>query len=236
MEDQSTTSGSSPTRARGRGKSRGGLGKYLRARGRGRGRGRPAEWGQRLVLDGEQAELNEEEQRELEQKFARRQLSTNADRYAEPEPELDSEGEELKEPDIDLSSFLERQRLSAQPSALLSPDEDEDVDHSLAHVVPATQTTVPSKKGKVQQVEWDASLEEMRREKAAAEAKWDLKTRFRAQAATQRGKPTSRGGSASRSSKQQDKVYSEAPLLPTEQKPEKPEREDMQDFLDDLLG
>lgn len=82
-------------------------------------------------------------------------------------------GEEVKEPDVDLSAFLERQRLSAQPSsALLHPDEDEDVDHSLAHVTPTTQTTAPSKKGKVQQVEWDASLEEMRREKAAAEAKW----------------------------------------------------------------
>ncbi|KAF9814626.1 hypothetical protein IEO21_04989 [Rhodonia placenta] len=237
MEEQSTPSGSAPTRARGRGKSRGGLGKYLRARGRGRGRGRPAEWGQRLVLDGEQTELDEEEQRQLEQKFARRQLGTNADRYAEPEPELDSEGEEVKEPDVDLSAFLERQRLSAQPSsALLHPDEDEDVDHSLAHVTPTTQTTAPSKKGKVQQVEWDASLEEMRREKAAAEAKWDLKTRFRAQAATQRGKPTGRGGSTSRSSKQQDKAYIEAPPLPTEKKPEKPEKEDMQDFLDDLLG
>lgn len=42
--------------------------------------------------DEEEAELEEEEARELEQKFARRQLGTNADRYAEPEPELDSDG------------------------------------------------------------------------------------------------------------------------------------------------
>lgn len=82
-----------PSRGRGRGKSRGGLGKYLRARGRGRGRGRPAEFHQRLVLEGEEAqELDEEEQKELERKFARRQLGTNADRYVEPDPELDSDG------------------------------------------------------------------------------------------------------------------------------------------------
>ena len=78
---------------RGRGKSRGGLGKYLRARGRGRGRGRPAEWGKRLVPeDEEEVELDEEEQKEFNRKFARRQLGSNADRYVEPEPELDSEG------------------------------------------------------------------------------------------------------------------------------------------------
>lgn len=83
----------SPSRGRGRGKSRGGLGKYLRARGRGRGRGRPAEFGKRLVLEDEQeAELDEEEAKELEKKYSRRQLGTNADRYAESEPELDSDG------------------------------------------------------------------------------------------------------------------------------------------------
>lgn len=93
MTDNTDTSSGASTRARGRGKSRGGLGKYLRARGRGRGRGRPAEWGNRLVLEGEQQEeFDEEEQKELESKYERRQLGSNADRYAEPEPELDSEG------------------------------------------------------------------------------------------------------------------------------------------------
>jgi len=61
----------------------------------------------------------------------------------------------------------------------------------------------------------------------------DLKTRFRAQAATQRGKSTSRGGSTIR---KQEKTYVEAPPLPVDQKPDKPEKEGMQDFLDDLLG
>lgn len=91
----------SAPRGRGRGKSRGGLGKYLRARGRGRGRGRPAEFGRRLVLEDEQnVELDEEEQRQLErdlqEKYGRRQLGSNADRYAEPEAELGSDGEQLE--------------------------------------------------------------------------------------------------------------------------------------------
>lgn len=98
MSEPSEASPSTSTfRGRGRGshKSRGGLGKYLRARGRGRGRGlgRPAVFSERLLLEGEQAaELDEEEAEELQQKFSRRQLGTNADRYVEPEPELDSEG------------------------------------------------------------------------------------------------------------------------------------------------
>ena len=92
-ESVDATSSPARGRGRGRGKSRGGLGKYLRARGRGRGRGRPAEWGQRLVLEGEkEVEMDDEERQEFEQKYARRQLGSNADRYVEPEPELDSGG------------------------------------------------------------------------------------------------------------------------------------------------
>jgi hypothetical protein len=88
-----TTSTDSKPRGRGRGRSRGGLGKYLRARGRGRGGGRPAEFRERLLFEGERAdELDEEEERALQQKFARRQLSSNADRYVEPEPEIGSDG------------------------------------------------------------------------------------------------------------------------------------------------
>lgn len=94
----STTAGTA-NRGRGRG-NRGGLGKYLRARGRG-GRGRPAEFSKRLVLEGEaEEELDEEEAAERAQKYSRRQLGTNADRYVEPEPELGSDGTYL----LDLSS------------------------------------------------------------------------------------------------------------------------------------
>lgn len=93
MDGQPSSEASAPTRGRGRGKSRGGLGKYLRARGRGRGRGRPAQFTTRLVLEDEQeVELDEEELKEMQQKYSRRQLGTNADRYAEPEPELGSDG------------------------------------------------------------------------------------------------------------------------------------------------
>lgn len=93
MEPAGESSTTPANRGRGRGKSRGGLGKYLRARGRGRGRGRGAVWNERLLLEGEQeAEVDEEEAKEFERKYSRRQLGSNADRYAEPEPELDSEG------------------------------------------------------------------------------------------------------------------------------------------------
>lgn len=75
-----------------RGKSRGGLGKYLRARGR-RGYGRPAEFTQRLVLEDEmQDEEDEELKAEQTQKYSKRRLASNADRYVEQEPELDSDG------------------------------------------------------------------------------------------------------------------------------------------------
>ena len=97
METAQSADSPQPSRGRGRGKSRGGLGKYLRARGRGRG-GRPAEFGKRLVLEDEEVvelDPNSEEAveaREFQQKFSRRQLGSNADRYAEPEPVLNSDG------------------------------------------------------------------------------------------------------------------------------------------------
>lgn len=96
-QNSPSPSTSEPTRARGRGrgKSRGGLGKYLRARGRGRG-GRPAEFHKRLVLEDEEVidiDPESEEAKELQKKYARRQLGSNADRYVEPEPELGSDGE-----------------------------------------------------------------------------------------------------------------------------------------------
>ena len=93
----STTNGEGTRpRGRGRGRSRGGYGKYLRARDRGRGTGRPAEFTKRLVLEDEEVvdlEPDSEEAKELERKYARRHLGTNADRYVEPEPVLNSDGE-----------------------------------------------------------------------------------------------------------------------------------------------
>lgn len=246
MESSSNTATDGPTspsrgrgRGRGRGKSRGGLGKYLRARGRGRGGGRPAEFRERLVLDGERTEeLDEEEAQELQQRYSRRQLGTNADRYVEDEPELDSDGklsllknlvarpqrdmtiagEPIPEPEVDLSKFLERQRLDDAAGPTLKPPEnqvdEDDVDHTLAHISGKGVSEPPSHKGKVQQIEWDPELEAMSQEKAAAEASRgkskkeiayrllvltcndpaDLKSRFRAKAASsQRGRPSTRG-------------------------------------------
>lgn len=78
---------------------------------------------------------------------------------------------------MDLSSFLERQRLSETslgPSFAPPPLEEEEVDETLAHISSRPSVIAPSKKGKVQTIEWDEALDEMTREKAAAEATWGM--------------------------------------------------------------
>ena len=51
-------------------------------------------WNERLLLEDEQEiEIDDDEVAEMQQKYSRRQLGTNADRYVEPEPELDDDGE-----------------------------------------------------------------------------------------------------------------------------------------------
>ena len=82
---------SSPTsthaRGRGRGhfRSRGELGKRIRARGPGYRGGHSAH--------GEESDrLDEAETAELEARYARRTIGTNADRYEEPEPEIGPDG------------------------------------------------------------------------------------------------------------------------------------------------
>ncbi|KAJ7107801.1 hypothetical protein C8R44DRAFT_637223 [Mycena epipterygia] len=240
MSESSSSAPPSPARGRGRGKSRGGLGKYLRARGRGRGLGRPAEFGKRLVLEGEEGVEDEEEAAEraaeLAQKFSRRNLGTNADRYAEPEPVLDSDGPEV-EPEVDLSAFLERQRIedALGPSVVSrNPAEDDDVDHSLAHISSGGIKPVVSRKGKVEEIEWDEELDELERDKASAEAIWDLKTRFRAKSEKLRKSAVTAGRE-----RKPGPTYAEAPPLPLadgSQPPPKDPKDDMQDFLDDLLS
>ena len=78
-------------------------------------------------------------------------------------------------PEVDLAAFLEKQRLSdLAPPLSGAPDareDDEDeIDHSLAHITSQRQPALQSKKGRVQTIEWDDSFEQMSREKAAAEA------------------------------------------------------------------
>nr|GAT56444.1 predicted protein [Mycena chlorophos] len=226
------------SRSRGSHKARGGLGKYLRARGRGRGSGRPAEFSKRLVLEDEQVvDADSEEAAEIAaemgRKFSRRQLGTNADRYIEPEPELDEDGEPIVEPEVDLSSFLERQRIS-EPAADIEPaeDDDADIDHSLAHISSGNKSAATTgRKGKVKEIEWDEELESLERDKVSAEAIWDLKSRFRAKSDKLRKTATV--------PKAAETAPIEAPPLPLPDgslPPPKGEKEEMQDFLDDLLG
>lgn len=71
-----------------------------------------------------------------------------------------------------MTSFLERQRAQDDHPSLISPspEDDDGVDHSLAHLTLGFSKSDQSKKGRVQQVDWDDSFAEMSREKAAAEA------------------------------------------------------------------
>ncbi|KAF8628560.1 hypothetical protein AX17_005956 [Amanita inopinata Kibby_2008] len=232
-----------PSRGRGRGKSRGGLGKYLRARGR-RGYGRPAEFSKRLVLEGEAPPEDEEETEaiaaENAHKYSRRQLTSNADRYEEREPELGSDGEPIVEPEVDLSAFLEKQKLaddSPGPSLLLpkhdgDDDDDDDIDYSLP-LFTSPSATSSSKKGKVEQIEWTEDLDALHREKLTADATRELKHRFRAKSEKWRHRPD-----LSTPRLQKTDALVEAPPLPLPDGavPEsKDPKAEMEEFLDDLL-
>lgn len=83
---------SSINRRKGSHKPRGGFGKYLRARGR--GPRRPAEFGERLLLEGEAPDEEEVARIAEEQaiKYGKRQLVSNADRYEEPLPASEGAG------------------------------------------------------------------------------------------------------------------------------------------------
>ncbi|KAF5325689.1 hypothetical protein D9611_000684 [Ephemerocybe angulata] len=237
LSPASTDSGG---RGRGRGKSRGGLGKYLRARGRGhRGGGRPAVFRERLLLEGE-GPLNDEEAElaaEKAAKYSRRQMGTNADRYVEPEPELDSDGEPIVEPEVDLSSFLEKQKISDTTVVVgseVKKFEEDEVDQSLSHITSNPTKNTADRKGKVQEIQWDRELEEMSRAKAAAEAQRDLKARFKAKSEKLKGKPVFKS-----TRERQAEKYELAPELPSaDGAAPKPSdtKVAMEDYLDDLLG
>ncbi|RXW13072.1 hypothetical protein EST38_g12782 [Candolleomyces aberdarensis] len=238
MADTEASSSTDRGRGRGRGRSRGGLGKYLRARGRGhRGGGRPAEFNKRLVLEGEgppDEEADEEAAAELTVKYSRRQLGTNADRYKEPEPGLDSDGEPIVEPEVDLSTFLEKQRISDADTVLgAKQDIDEnEVDMTLAHISSNPTRVATDRKGKVQEIQWDRELDEMSREKAVAEAQRDLKARFKTKSEKLKAKPVFKSAR-----ERQAEKYEQAPELPTTAPaPPKDSKVAMEEFLDDLLG
>jgi len=182
MSDTQSSLTPQSARGRGRGKSRGGLGKYLRASGRGRGRGRPAEFGQRLVLDDEQTvELDEDEVRELQAKYGRRGLSSNAHRYTEPDPDPEDE----PEPEVDLTGFIAKQRATDDQPSLhegdsIQKDDKEETDDSLIQFTSTSGLAKAgsNKKGNIQTVEWTDEMETMRQEMQAADAMKDLKSRL----------------------------------------------------------
>jgi hypothetical protein len=172
-------------------------------------------------------------------KYTRRQLTSNADRYEEPEPELGPDGKPIVEPEVDLSVFLEKQKLSPDeapgPSFLPTKeeidDDDDDIDHDIAPLDAQRGKSV-SKKGKVEQIEWTPELETMHREKAIADTARSLKERVRKNAEAPRTRLTA----------YQRKVESSlvnAPPLPLPDGAPPPESKDpmkeMEDFLDELL-
>ena len=85
-------------------------------------------------------------------------------------------GEPIVEPEVDLSSFLERQRLADDVDLLGAASKydrnDEDIDATLAHISSYPQAT--PKKGKVEQIVWDEELDRMNQDKKAAEATWGM--------------------------------------------------------------
>ena len=72
-----------------------------------------------------------------------------------------------------MSAFLARQKLISpdEPSGPREPNDEEEIDQSLAHLSTSTsQQNRQSKKGQVQSIAWDKDLEELSREKATADA------------------------------------------------------------------
>ena len=94
-------------------------------------------------------------------------------------------GEPIVEPEVDLSNFLERQRLADDtdlptiPGASKDNKDDEDVDTTLTHISSYPSHLNPqatSKKGKLEQIIWDEEIDRMNRDKKAAEATWGMIT------------------------------------------------------------
>jgi hypothetical protein len=74
---------------------------------------------------------------------------------------------------VDLASFLEKQRISDDvgPTSRLLLEEKEEDQVDIIYLDTLTGRTLPSsKKRNLQQIEWSEDLEELNREKNAAEA------------------------------------------------------------------
>jgi hypothetical protein len=145
-------------------------------------------------------------------------------------------GEPIVEPEVDLSNFLERQRLADDtvlptiPGASKDNKDDEDVDKTLADIssYPSRfNSQATSKKGKIEQIIWDEEIDRMNRDRKAAEATWgmitliffaykfflmiispsDLKTRFRAKSEKIRTSPTTRVSTTSSRSRKPGTLF-----------------------------
>lgn len=83
------------------------------------------------------------------------------------------------QPEVDISGFLEKQRIklseSINETAVSGFAEEEDVDHTLAHIS-SRGIGQPKRSLKKETIHWDASLDEMKREKEGAEAMWGMKS------------------------------------------------------------
>ena len=83
-------------------------------------------------------------------------------------------GEPILEPEVDITTLLERQKLDeASGPVYEKPVDDDDVDHTIAPTIGSGRhihSDPALRKGKIQTVEWDEELEELKREKAAFEA------------------------------------------------------------------
>ncbi|EJU00405.1 hypothetical protein DACRYDRAFT_100935 [Dacryopinax primogenitus] len=181
------TNTAAPDLGRGRGRGRGtNRGKALRARGR---RAlRAADWRGTASGRGEEEADEEREEREaFMARFESRELGSNLARYEESK-EAD-EKEEAEE--VDLTAFIERQRLG--DGKVAEEGGEEGIDESLAHV-----PTGQSKNGKVKAgvITWDEEMEEMWRENRKAEAVRDLKTRFKGSKRRESGRRGARGDPA----------------------------------------
>ena len=82
--------------------------------------------------------------------------------------------EEEPEPEVDLSIFLERQRLTDQDDRISYKEEefDDGIDHSLSNLPLASSSGSKTRKNKTQTIQWDASMDQLKQEKEAAEAVW----------------------------------------------------------------
>ncbi|KAG8907615.1 hypothetical protein FRB99_003311 [Tulasnella sp. 403] len=214
-------------------RGRSGRGKALRARGK-KSFGRPATFGERLLLpedkphggrEGKEGEEGSEGEEQNDQaRYARRQLVSNAHRYDEPEPETDENGEDIEEPEVDLSTFLQKQRLTENVEEV-----DDDIDHSLDDIYGQPSGRKQVKKGQVQSIPWTEDLATMAQEKSQADAVRELTSRFRAHEKSL--KQTARTGDSNNVP-----PSLKSPMAPEAQADNRDKVISDQDFLDDLLG